>query len=135
MGRINTIELVPKINCSSLPRKLVRLDNHRKRPLLNFEEENGSQITHLCRNGDIITCASVRTGFKCAIYHENKWETIETPKGVTGILENFGGVYVDTFLILRLQNEETVAYNEDTGIFSKVLTPHKFKEITGGCYA
>ena len=36
----------------------------------------------MCRNGDIITCASVRTGFKCAIYHENKWETIETPKGI-----------------------------------------------------
>ena len=28
-----------------------------------------------------------------------------------------------------------MAYNEDTGIFSKVLTPHKFREITGGCYA
>ena len=54
---------------------------------------------------------------------------------MAGILENFRGIYVDTYLILRLQNKETVAYNEDTGIFSKVLTPHKFREITGGCYA
>ena len=61
--------------------KLIRLDSHRGRPLLNFEEENRARITHVCRNGDIMTCSSLNKGFECARYHNNKWKTIKKFEG------------------------------------------------------
>ena len=59
----------------------MRLDGHRGRPLLNFEEENRARITHVCRNGDIMTCSSLNRGFQCARYHNNEWKTIEKLEG------------------------------------------------------
>ena len=59
----------------------MRLDSHRRRPLLNFEEENRARITHVCRNGDIMTCSSLNKGFECARYHNNKWKTIKKFEG------------------------------------------------------
>ena len=54
--------------------------------------------------------------------------------GASRILENFQGIHVGTNLIIRLQNGETLVYNEDVKLFYTSSTEDKFSKIHGGCY-